>query len=119
MFSPPSPLQYAVVLILIIIFEIVSGIVGFVFSDTTADESEDTYRRRLGDAIVEYDTNDDAERALDFLQDGVSKNCCKEKKNRNSQEMQRKKKTFSLFFIPAQITNVFSFIFSLAVMLWY
>ena len=65
-------LQYAVVLILIIILEIISGIVGYVFNDTTADQSEDEYRERWDRAIREYDTNSDAEKAVDFLQDNVN-----------------------------------------------
>ncbi len=41
------------------------------FSDTTIDESEETYRGRLNDAIVEFGTDDDATRGIDYLQNTV------------------------------------------------
>lgn len=57
---------------MIILLEIIVGILGFVFRDTTADESEDQYRERLSDAIATFDTDPDAEKAMRYLQDLVS-----------------------------------------------
>ena len=72
-------IQFAITLVLIILIEVITGIIGFVFRDTLRETSGDEYQTRLNDTIRRYRRNQDApdydenrNDALDTLQNTVS-----------------------------------------------
>lgn len=71
-------IQYAGVLIIIILLEFVTGVLGFVYRDSIENESGDQYQQKWDDAIMNYqqvdspDYMNDINDAVDAFQRNVN-----------------------------------------------
>ena len=71
-------IQYAGVLIIIILLEFVTGVLGFVYRDNIENESGDQYQQKWDDAIMNYqqvdspDYMNDINDAVDAFQRNVN-----------------------------------------------
>ncbi|XP_011404718.1 PREDICTED: CD63 antigen-like [Amphimedon queenslandica] len=77
----PLLVIFAIILVLIILIEVITGIIGFVFRDTLRESSGDEYQTRLNNTIRDYRRNQDEpdydenlNNAMDTLQNTLE--CC-------------------------------------------
>lgn len=72
--SPPFPLQYIIILTIIVLLEIAAGVIALVFKDKLDTQSRSTYAEVWNNAIDKYNTSDsDTKSTIDSIQKYVSR----------------------------------------------